>query len=134
VHHAPWRAPKPTVAASQKAVVASALPVVAAPSPGAPSRVAPASASGAHGHAAKNTKVKPKKIKKVNAHGRANRTRSTGHASFASRGKGAQKPHRAHPSRRAPAHKKAQAKPKHHQLPGPIGEHPASPSGHGKQK
>jgi RNA polymerase sigma-70 factor (ECF subfamily) len=134
VHHAPWRAPKPTVAASQKAVVASALPVVAAPSPGAPSRVAPASASGAHGHAAKNTNVKPKKIKKVNAHGRANRTRSTGHASFASRGKGAQKPHRAHPSRRAPAHKKAQAKPKHHQLPGPIGEHPASPSGHGKQK
>jgi RNA polymerase sigma-70 factor (ECF subfamily) len=135
VHHGPWQAQKPTAAAPKKAVVASAVPVVAAPSPRAPSLVAPASAAGAaHGHAAKNTKVKPKKIKKVNAHGRANRTRSTGHGSFASRGNGAQRPHRAHPSRRATAHKKAQAKPKHHQLPGPIGEHPASPPGHGKQK
>jgi RNA polymerase sigma-70 factor (ECF subfamily) len=137
VHHAPWHAQKPTAAAPQKPVVASALPVVAAPSPRAPSRVAPASAAGAaHGHAAKNRKAKPKKIKKVNAHGRANRARSTGHASFASHGKGAQKAHRAHPSHRAPAHQKAQAKtkPKRQHLPGPIGEHPASPPGHGKQK
>jgi RNA polymerase sigma-70 factor, ECF subfamily len=137
VQHAPWHAQKPTAAAPKKPVVASALPVVAAPSPRAPSRVAPASAAGAaHGHAAKKTKAKPKKIKKVNAHGRANRARSTGHASFASHGKGAQKAHRAHPSHRAPTHQKAQAKskPKRQHLPGPIGEHPVSPPGHGKQK
>jgi RNA polymerase sigma-70 factor, ECF subfamily len=133
-HHAPWHAQKPTAAAPKEAVVASAVPVRAVRSRRATSRVAPASASGAHGHAAKNTRVKPKKIKKVNVHGRANRTRSTGRASFASHGKGAQKPHRAHPSHRAPTHKKAQAKPKRQHLPGPIGEHPASSPGHGKQK
>jgi RNA polymerase sigma-70 factor (ECF subfamily) len=135
VHHAPWHAQKPTAAAPKEAVVASAVPVRAAPSRRATSRVAPASVSGAHGHAAKNTRVKPKKIKKVNVHGRANRTRSTGRASFASHGKGAQKPHRAHPSHRAPTtHKKAQAKPKRQHVPGPIGKHPASSPGHGKQK
>jgi RNA polymerase sigma factor (sigma-70 family) len=133
-HHAPWHAQKPTAAAPKKADVASAVPVSAVPSRRATSHVARASASRAHGHAAKNTKAKPKEIKKVNVHGRANRTRSTGRASFASHGKGAQKPHRAHPSRRAPVHKKAQAKPKRQHLPGPIGEHPASAPGHGKQK
>ena len=148
VRHAPWHAqkptaaapkptaaaPKPTAAAPKKAIVASAVPVRADPSRRATSRIAPASASRAHGHAAKNTKGKPKKIKKVNVHGRANRTRSTGRASFASHGKGAQKLHRAHPSHRARTHKTAQAKPKRQHLPGPIGEHPASSPGHGKQK
>src|SRR3989475_5479026 len=68
VQHAPWHAQKSTATASQKVVVA-ALPG-AALSPGTPSRVAAMSVPGVHGHGARATHIKPKKIKKLSAHGR----------------------------------------------------------------
>ena len=130
VQHAPWHAQKSTATASQKVVVA-ALPG-AALSPGTPSRVAAMSVPGVHGHGARATHIKPKKIKKLSAHGR--HPRLTGRSSSAYHGKAGQQTHPAHPSRGALAHQAAQVKAKHLQLPGPIGEHPAPRAGRGKPK
>ncbi len=99
-----------------------------------PSHAGPASTSQGHGHANKAANAKAKQLKNVRAHGRANRTRSNGHASKVTRARGAQQLHRAHSSRGALMHKKAQPKPKRLQLPGPIGEKPAPPPRQGKRK
>src|SRR6266487_4649914 len=134
VRHVPWHTQKSAASASQKAGVAAAVPPGAALSPRAPSRSGTASISKVHGHGAKTTNAKPKKIKKVSAHGRRNHTRLTGRANSASHRKAVQKPQRAHLARGAGAPKGAPQKLKRLHLPGPIGEHPARPAGRGKPK
>src|SRR5439155_219129 len=108
VQHVPWHAQKSTSTASQKVVVA-ALPGVAL-TPGTPSQVAATSVPGVHGHGARAKHIKPKKLKKLSAHGR--HPRLTGRSSSAYHGKAGQQTHPAHPSRGALAHQAAQVKAK----------------------
>jgi hypothetical protein len=70
--------------------------------------------------------------KKAKVHGRAGQAHGPARTSFAPHGRGAEQSQRSHPTRAPSRHPHAKPKPKHHRLPGPIGEHPVP--AHGKQK